>query len=311
MTSELKTAVAGFLEHRRALGLVPGRRGARASAAAALRRTARGEPPRPAHHRPARRLPGLPTADAATPSSTSSASSRDCSTGPSPSRCSMPSQCCGRTGGRSPPQRAAVPVRHHPGTPPARCDRRVAGQPKGCAPRANPPHRVRAVLRARAARRRSVRAAAGRRGRRPCPARGARRQVRQDRLVPHGPRIGALLRAQLDYRRTAVAASEMDAPLFAGGGGACIPARPAGVPPPRRRSRPSRHRRGQSAAVALAAAFLRGRVPAALVSRRPRSAARLLQLSTFMGHVDPQSTAVYLQITRAAHRGHPPLRGVR
>ena len=170
-------------------------------------------------------------------------------------------------------------------SPPPRCrscstSRRHAAcsmRPPRCrttrrAPRANPPHRVRAVLRARAARRRAcgLRLADVDVDRALLVVRGGK--FGKTCLVPHGPRIGALLRAQLDYRRTAVAASEMDALLFTRRRWCMHPRHgQPGVPPPRRRSRPSRHRRGQSAAVALAAAFLRGRVPAALVSRRPRS----------------------------------------
>lgn len=119
------------------------------------------------------------------------------------------------------------------------------------------------------------------------------------RLVPHGPRIGALLRAQLDYRRTAVAAGEMDAPLFTFNGRRCMHPGTAsqvfhhlvadldlpvtdGVSPPRLHS--LRH---SFAVGCLLRWYREGLDPAA----------RLLQLSTFMGHVDPQSTAVYLQIT--------------
>jgi integrase len=119
------------------------------------------------------------------------------------------------------------------------------------------------------------------------------------RLVPHGPRIGALLRAQLDYRRTAVAAGQVDAPLFTFGGRRCMHPGTAsqvfhhlvadldlpvtdGVSPPRLHS--LRH---SFAVGCLLRWYREGLDPAA----------RLLQLSTFMGHVDPTSTAVYLQIT--------------
>jgi integrase len=119
------------------------------------------------------------------------------------------------------------------------------------------------------------------------------------RLVPHGPRIGELLQAQLDYRHASTPSAEADAPLFTFDGRRCmhpgtasqvfhhlVPALelpvPDGVSPPRLHS--LRH----SFAVGCLLRWYRDGVD---------PAARLLQLSTFMGHVDPKSTAVYLQIT--------------
>ncbi len=73
-----------------------------------------------------------------------------------------------------------VPVRSRPGPATARRGRRAAGQPQGRAARDDLPHDVRAVLRARAARRRGVRTAARRCRHDPGAARRPRRQIRQD-----------------------------------------------------------------------------------------------------------------------------------
>jgi integrase len=109
----------------------------------------------------------------------------------------------------------------------------------------------------------------------------------KSRLVPHGPRIGELLDEQLDHRRRAGALEDhphcasrafhelvltLDLPV------------PAGVSPPRL------HCLRHSFAVGCLLRWYReGLDPAA----------RLQQLSTFMGHVDPSSTQVYLTITPA------------
>jgi integrase len=118
-------------------------------------------------------------------------------------------------------------------------------------------------------------------------------------LVPHGPRIAALLHTQLDARRATDPEAGTDGPLFTFDGQRCIHpgtasqvfhhlmARlqlpvPDGVAPPRLHS--LRH----SFAVGCLLRWYRQGVD---------PAARLHHLSTFMGHVDPVSTAVYLQIT--------------
>jgi integrase len=122
----------------------------------------------------------------------------------------------------------------------------------------------------------------------------------KSRLVPHGPRIAALLSEQLERRhRNGVLSGEE--PLFTFDGTrsvhpctasqtfhqlACkldLPV-PAGVSPPRLHS--LRH---SFAVGCLLRWYREGLDPAA----------RLHQLSTFMGHVDPSSTAVYLTITPA------------
>jgi integrase len=118
----------------------------------------------------------------------------------------------------------------------------------------------------------------------------------KSRLVPHGPRIGE----QLDRRRRA---GELDdqAPLFTFDGQRTVYPHcasrtfhqlvlkldlpvPAGVSPPRL------HCLRHSFAVGCLLRWYRDGID---------PAARLHQLSTFMGHVDPSSTQVYLTITPA------------
>ena len=120
----------------------------------------------------------------------------------------------------------------------------------------------------------------------------------KSRLVPHGPRIGQLLARHLQRRRV-TGASAPDAPLFsfddrrsAHPGSAsqtfhrlvvelAFPV-PDGVTPPHL------HCLRHSFAVGCLLRWYReGLDPAT----------RLCQLATFMGHVDPASTAVYLTIT--------------
>ena len=122
----------------------------------------------------------------------------------------------------------------------------------------------------------------------------------KSRLVPHGPRISELLDQQLK-RRTAHGRLDEQAPLFTFDGRTNVSrhhasntftqlmqtldiAAPAGV------SAPRMHCLRHSFAVGCLLRWYRqGLDPAA----------RLHQLSTFMGHVDPSSTAVYLTITPA------------
>jgi integrase len=116
----------------------------------------------------------------------------------------------------------------------------------------------------------------------------------KSRLVPHGPRIGELLARQVERRH----AADPD-PLFSFDGRRCIhpcsasqvfhqlvtelafPV-PDGIAPPRL------HCLRHSFAVGCLARWYREGVA-------PQE--RLYKLSTFMGHVDPTSTAVYLTIT--------------
>jgi integrase len=120
----------------------------------------------------------------------------------------------------------------------------------------------------------------------------------KSRLVPHGPRIAALIDEQAQRRQTEGTAGP-GAPLFTFDGYNCVhPGTasavfrqlaatlsltvPDGVAPPRL------HGLRHSFAVGCLLRWYReGLDPAA----------RLHQLSTFMGHVDPVSTAVYLTIT--------------
>jgi len=118
------------------------------------------------------------------------------------------------------------------------------------------------------------------------------------RLVPHGPRIAGLIGEQA-ARRARTGAADAQAPLFTFGGqrpvhpgtasqtfhrlvtGPGLTA-PAGISPPTLHS--LRH---SFAAGCLLRWYRQGLDPSA----------RLHHLSTFMGHVDPESTAVYLTIT--------------
>jgi integrase len=119
------------------------------------------------------------------------------------------------------------------------------------------------------------------------------------RLVPHGPRIGELVTQQAGWRRAGGAAEDAAAPLFTFNGrtpvNPCtasqvfhhlVPALgltiPDGVAPP------CLHSLRHSFAVACLLRWYReGADPAG----------QLFRLSTYMGHVSPVSTAVYLTIT--------------
>jgi integrase len=122
----------------------------------------------------------------------------------------------------------------------------------------------------------------------------------KSRLVPHGPRIAGLLAAQLERRRVGSPLDD-DAPLFSFNGRRpitpCTASQvfhhlvadldlevPAGV------RAPCLHSLRHSFAVGTLLRWYRDGVD---------PAARLFQLATFMGHVDPTSTAVYLTVTPA------------
>jgi integrase len=120
----------------------------------------------------------------------------------------------------------------------------------------------------------------------------------KSRLVPHGPRIGDLLSRQLERRRVE-SAQEPDAPLFTFDGRRSVHpgtasltfhrlvlelafSVPDGVTPPHL------HCLRHSFAVGCLLRWYReGLDPST----------RLYQLSTYLGHVDPASTAVYLTTT--------------
>ena len=122
----------------------------------------------------------------------------------------------------------------------------------------------------------------------------------KSRLVPHGPRIATLVGEQLGRRRAA-GVPPPAAPLFSFDGRRCVHpctasqvfhrlvttldlAVPEGVSPP------TLHSLRHSFAVGCLLRWYREGLD-------PSS--RLHQLSTFMGHVDPASTAIYLTITPA------------
>ncbi len=123
----------------------------------------------------------------------------------------------------------------------------------------------------------------------------------KSRLVPHGPRIAELVGGQLERRRAGGPALDTDAPLFTFDGHRCIHPGTASqtfhhlissldLPVPAGVSSPRLHSLRHSFAVGCLLRWYRDGVD-------PSS--RLFQLSTFMGHVDPISTAVYLSITPA------------
>jgi integrase len=122
----------------------------------------------------------------------------------------------------------------------------------------------------------------------------------KSRLVPFGPRIAALLRQYLEAQEKRRGTLPADAPLFSFGGGrglnpgtislvfhSLLPQLDLQVPPGT--ASPRAHDLRHSFAVGTLLRWYRtGLDPAA----------RLLALSTFLGHVDPASTAVYLTITQ-------------
>ena len=121
----------------------------------------------------------------------------------------------------------------------------------------------------------------------------------KSRLVPYGPRIAELLGGQVKRRRTASPESDANAPLFTFDGRRCMHpgtasqvfhtlVRTLGLTTPDGVSPPRLHDLRHSFAVGcLLRWYGEGSDPAS----------KLNQLSTFMGHVDPTSTAVYLSIT--------------
>jgi len=121
------------------------------------------------------------------------------------------------------------------------------------------------------------------------------------RLVPHGPRVAELLAGQVERRRARSAAFDAQAPLFTFDGWRPVHPGTASLtfhhllpalelPLPNGVSPPHLHDLRHSFAVGCLLRWYREGVD---------PASRLHQLSTFMGHVDPVSTAVYLGITPA------------
>lgn len=120
----------------------------------------------------------------------------------------------------------------------------------------------------------------------------------KSRLVPFGPRVGLLLREQVE-RRGGVAPADPAPPLFSFDGRRCIHPgtasqtfhhlvgalglpRVGGVAPPRLHD--------------LRHSFVVGRL-LRWYREGVEPSTRLHQLATFLGHVDPASTAVYLTMT--------------
>jgi site-specific recombinase XerD len=121
----------------------------------------------------------------------------------------------------------------------------------------------------------------------------------KDRLVPFGPRLGAMLAHYLVTRHARERFVQASAPLFAGRYGgrlgrhqigrvfrALLPK--LGLNVPRGVSPPHLHDLRHSFAVGALLRWYRAGID---------PAQRLLQLSVFMGHVQPESTAIYLTIT--------------
>jgi integrase len=119
------------------------------------------------------------------------------------------------------------------------------------------------------------------------------------RLVPHGPHIGELLHLQLEHQQHANPPGGIDTPLFSFDRRRCIHPGTASqtfhhlvatldLPVPNGVGPPRLHSLRHSFAVGCLLRWYRQGID-------PMT--RLHQLSTFMGHVDPKSTAVYLQIT--------------
>ena len=130
----------------------------------------------------------------------------------------------------------------------------------------------------------------------------------KSRLVPFGPRIGELLARQLKHRQGQEGAGP-GSPLFTFDGRRCVNRTSAShtfrllaieleFPVPAGTTTPHLHSLRHSFAVGSLLRWYREGVD---------PATKLFQLSTFMGHVDPASTAVYLTITpelfsEASHR---------
>ncbi len=121
----------------------------------------------------------------------------------------------------------------------------------------------------------------------------------KDRLVPFGPRVGQMLEQYLELRRGRGPSLHDDAPLFTVRAGRrlnrhtidhvfgqLLPRLHLVIPADG--SRPRVHDLRHACAVTTLLRWYRTGV---------NPAARLLHLSTFLGHVQPESTAVYLTIT--------------
>lgn len=130
----------------------------------------------------------------------------------------------------------------------------------------------------------------------------------KSRLVPFGPHIGELLAEQLTHRQDQEG-TRPESPLFTFDGWQCVNRASAshtfrilatdlGFPVPAGTTAPHLHSLRHSFAVGSLLRWYKDGID---------PATRLFQLSTFMGHVNPASTAVYLTITpellsEASHR---------
>lgn len=121
----------------------------------------------------------------------------------------------------------------------------------------------------------------------------------KNRLVPFGPRVGKMLDGYLSLRRARSERTNGDAPLFSTGAGHRLRRQQIGkvfrqlrsslgLVLPLEASPPRVHDLRHSFAVGTLLRWYRSGI---------NPAQRLLQLSTFLGHVQPESTAVYLTIT--------------
>jgi integrase len=119
------------------------------------------------------------------------------------------------------------------------------------------------------------------------------------RLVPHGPSIGQLLAEQHQRRRNGHDTLADDAPLFTFDGHRCV--HPGSASQTFHRLLPELELDVAAGVASPRLHSLRHSFAVATLLRWYRQGddptARLFELSTFMGHVDPTSTAVYLTIT--------------
>lgn len=120
------------------------------------------------------------------------------------------------------------------------------------------------------------------------------------RLVPHGPRIGQLIAEQL-ARRGGDGAGRDDAPLFSFDGHRCV--HPGAASQVFHRLMSTLNLTGPEGVSAPRLHDLRHSFAIGCLLRWYRDgldpSTRLHHLATFLGHVDPASTAVYLTITPA------------
>ena len=118
------------------------------------------------------------------------------------------------------------------------------------------------------------------------------------RLVPHGPGIGQLLADQLQRRRNGRVLAD-EAPLFTFDGHRCV--HPGSASQTFHRLLPHLELQVADGVGSPRLHSLRHSFAVGTLLRWYRQGddptARLFELSTFMGHVDPTSTAVYLTIT--------------